>query len=90
MPSPLLDALKAGQGQSAQASVPVPAMPGGIQNLLGGLNQFRERFAPLFQSGNPAEAARAMLRQQGIDPDAAMKQFGEQATEIQRQLMGLR
>ncbi|MBQ3956774.1 MAG: hypothetical protein II680_12865 [Clostridia bacterium] len=90
MPSPILDALKAVQGQSAQAPAPAPAMPDGIQNLLGGLNQFRQMFAPIFQSGNPADAARAMLRQRGIDPDAAMKQFGAQASEIQRQLMGLR
>lgn len=96
MPSPILNALN-GLGAApaaASAAVPAPqAMPAGLGNMLSALNQFRSSFGAVMNAQDPAGAAQAILAQRGFSPEqiqGIMNQYGEQATAIQRQLMGMR
>lgn len=84
MPSSILNALSGPTAASAQSPV-----SGNIQNMMNGLNQFASMVRPLMQ-GNPQAFAQAFLQSRGINLNQAIQQYGAQATEIQKQLMGMK
>lgn len=86
MPSSILNALNG----SVSASAPSPPVINNIQNLLGNLNQFRSMMGNLMNAGNPQAVAQMLLQKNGIDLNQAVQQFGAQATEIQKQLTGMK
>lgn len=74
-----------------QAAAGVP-LPGNIQNMLTSLNQFRGTFGAMMNAQNPAQAAQAILEQRGLPAGQfqnLVNQYAAQATEIQKQLMGM-
>lgn len=89
MPSSILNALNGPVNAPAPSQAPSPVM-GNIQNLLGGLNQFRSMMGNLMNTGNPQAVAQMLLQKNGIDLNQAVQQFGQQATEIQKQLTGMK
>lgn len=89
MPSSILNALNGPVNAPAPSQTPSPVM-GNIQNLLGGLNQFRSMMGNLMNTGNPQAVAQMLLQKNGIDLNQAVQQFGQQATEIQKQLTGMK
>jgi hypothetical protein len=86
MPSSILNAL------NGPVSAPAPSQPvmNNIQNLIGNLNQFRSMMGNLMNAGNPQAVAQMLLQKNGIDLNQAVQQFGAQATEIQKQLAGMK
>lgn len=89
MPSSILNALNGPVNAPAQPQTPASAM-GNIQNLIGGLNQFRSMMGNLMNANNPQAVAQMLLQKNGIDLNQAVQQFGQQATEIQKQLTGMK
>lgn len=89
MPSSILNALNGPVNAPVPSQAPSPVM-GNIQNLLGNLNQFRSMMGNLMNSGNPQAVAQMLLQKNGIDLNQAVQQFGQQATEIQKQLIGMK
>lgn len=89
MPSSILNALNGPVNAPAPSQAPSPVM-GNIQNLLGGLNQFRSMMGNLMNTNNPQAVAQMLLQKNGIDLNQAVQQFGQQATEIQKQLTGMK
>lgn len=86
MPSSLFSALNGTQAAPAQS--PAPMLD---QNFLSSFMQFKNRFAPIMNARNPAQAAQNVLAQYGISPaqfQQIVNQYAAQATNIQRQLMG--
>lgn len=89
VPSSILNALNGPVNAPAQSQAPPPVM-GNIQNLLGNLNQFRSMMGGLMNANNPQAVAQMLLQKNGIDLNQAVQQFGQQATEIQKQLTGMK
>ena len=76
MPNPLFNMLGGGR---------MPQMPGplgNIQNLISGLNQFRQTF-----QGNPQQQVQQMLNSGQITQDQ-FNQVAQMATQIQNMLTG--
>lgn len=84
MPSSILNALSGPTAAYTQSPV-----SGNIQNMMNGLNQFASMVRPLMH-GNPQAFAQAFLQSRGINLNQAIQQYGAQATEIQKQLMGMK
>ena len=81
MPSSLFSALNG--SAPAQSAMP--------NNFMSALMQFKNQFAPILNSRNPAQAVQSILAQRGVSPDQfqqIVNQYSAQATEIQKQLMG--
>lgn len=73
---------------SAAGAAPAPSQTALNPGMMNMLNQFRGMFGGILSAQNPGQAAQAILQQRGINIQQVMQQYGAQATEIQRQLMG--
>lgn len=86
MPSIL--ASKMGASPASQTASQAPAVNPGMMNML---QQFRGMFGGILSAQNPGQAVQAILQQSGVPLNqiqGLINQYAEQATEIQRQLMG--